>query len=186
MNNIEIAILGLLTERAMHGYELDAVVEDRGMRNWTEIGFSSIYSTFKKLEKREFVESRIEYGETLPPRKIYEVTEKGAGEFRKEVKRILSSPKRPVSEFDLGIANIWCVSREEAVSSLESYIKKLKKEKKELEELWIRQGGERLPFFVAALFTRPMTHIGAELEWAEKFIGIVKSRKDWGGGKRID
>jgi len=186
MNNIEIAILGLLTERAMHGYELDAVVEDRGMRNWTEIGFSSIYSTFKKLEKREFVESRIEYGETLPPRKIYEVTEKGAREFRKEVKRILSSPKRPVSEFDLGIANLPCVSKEEAISSLENYIKKLKKEKKELEELWEKQGGESLPFFVAALFTRPIAHTEAELEWVEKFIGIVKSRKDWGGDKRID
>ena len=180
MNNIEIAILGLLTERAMHGYELDAVIEDRGMRNWTEIGFSSIYSTFKKLEKRGLVESRIEYSETLPPRKIYEVTEKGAKEFKKEVKRVLSSPKRPISEFDLGIGNILCLSREEAISSLEGYIKKLKNEKKELEELWKKQGGEGLPFFVTALFTHSIVYTEAEIKWVKKFIDVVKSQGDWG------
>jgi hypothetical protein len=38
-----IEVLGLLAEMPRHGYQLEQVIDDRGMREWTEIGFSSIY-----------------------------------------------------------------------------------------------------------------------------------------------
>ena len=39
----ELTLLGLLAEKPRHGYELEEVIIARGMRDWTEIGFSSIY-----------------------------------------------------------------------------------------------------------------------------------------------
>ena len=58
MTNTELAILGLIAEQPRHGYQIEQVIEERGMRNWTEIGFSSIYYLLKKLEKAGYV-----YGE---------------------------------------------------------------------------------------------------------------------------
>ena len=53
ISNIEAAILGLLCERPQYGYEIEKIIEKRNMRNWTEIGFSSIYYILKKLEEKE-------------------------------------------------------------------------------------------------------------------------------------
>jgi DNA-binding PadR family transcriptional regulator len=48
--------LTLVAERPRHGYEIERVIEERGMREWTEIGFSSIYYLLKKLEREGLIE----------------------------------------------------------------------------------------------------------------------------------
>ena len=42
LTNPECAILGLVAEGPRYGYQIDQIVTARGMRRWTEIGFSSI------------------------------------------------------------------------------------------------------------------------------------------------
>lgn len=51
----ELTLLGLLVEKPRHGYELEEVITERGMREWTEIGFSSIYYLLTKLRDRGLV-----------------------------------------------------------------------------------------------------------------------------------
>ncbi|GAB2958496.1 PadR family transcriptional regulator [Saccharothrix stipae] len=51
----ELTLLGLLVEKPRHGYELEEVITARGMREWTEIGFSSIYYLLAKLRDRGLV-----------------------------------------------------------------------------------------------------------------------------------
>jgi len=78
MTNAELAILSLIIEQPRHGYNLEQVIEERGMRNWTEIGFSSIYYILRKLEKAGLIESHTEPSEGKGPgRKVYQVTSAG-------------------------------------------------------------------------------------------------------------
>lgn len=51
----ELTLLGLLIEKPRHGYELEGVISARGMREWTEIGFSSIYYLLARLRDRGLV-----------------------------------------------------------------------------------------------------------------------------------
>ena len=51
----ELTLLGLLVEKPRHGYELEEVIAERGMREWTEIGFSSIYYLLTKLRDRGLI-----------------------------------------------------------------------------------------------------------------------------------
>lgn len=51
----ELTLLGLLVERPRHGYQLEEVIAERGIREWTEIGFSSIYYLIGKLRDRGLV-----------------------------------------------------------------------------------------------------------------------------------
>ena len=39
MTHAEFAILSLIAEAPRHGYEIEQTIEQRGMRDWTEIGF---------------------------------------------------------------------------------------------------------------------------------------------------
>jgi DNA-binding PadR family transcriptional regulator len=59
LTNAELAILSLIAEQPRHGYEIEGVIEARGMRDWTEIGFSSIYYLLNKLEKDGLVASQL-------------------------------------------------------------------------------------------------------------------------------
>ena len=59
MTNPELAILSLIAEKPRHGYDIEQVIEARGMREWTEIGFSSIYYLLNKLEVTWFYSIRI-------------------------------------------------------------------------------------------------------------------------------
>lgn len=51
----ELTLLGLLVEAPRHGYELEEVITARGLREWTEIGFSSIYYLLGKLRDRGLI-----------------------------------------------------------------------------------------------------------------------------------
>ena len=77
MTNAELAILTLVAEKPRHGYEIECVIEERGMRDWTEIGFSSIYYLLKKLEKEGLLEGRMETTGRGPARKVYRATPAG-------------------------------------------------------------------------------------------------------------
>ena len=52
---LELAILGLLKERPMHGYELRKQLSQKLGLFWT-VSFGSLYPTLKKLERRGLVE----------------------------------------------------------------------------------------------------------------------------------
>ena len=48
----EQLILGILAEGPQHGYHIEQIIKERDMRKWTDVGFSSIYYTLDKLEKK--------------------------------------------------------------------------------------------------------------------------------------
>ena len=77
INEREAAILGLLCENPLYGYTIEKIIEERGMRHWTDIGFSSIYYVLKRLESRNFIESSCQQQEDKPSRKVYTITDSG-------------------------------------------------------------------------------------------------------------
>ncbi|MGH8933683.1 MAG: helix-turn-helix transcriptional regulator [Egibacteraceae bacterium] len=77
---LELAILGLLKERAMHGYELRKQLGQRLGFFWS-VSFGSIYPTLKKLERRGFVEKFLVADQMSRRRQVYRITEPGEREF---------------------------------------------------------------------------------------------------------
>ncbi|MDK1018879.1 MAG: PadR family transcriptional regulator [Actinomycetota bacterium] len=67
---LDFAILGLLRERARHGYELRRALGELGF--W-KVSFGSLYPALRRLEKR----GAIEVPERSGRRKAYQVTEAG-------------------------------------------------------------------------------------------------------------
>ncbi len=45
----EVAILGLLKAVSLYVHENEKIIEDRNMRYWTKMGFSSIYYILNNL-----------------------------------------------------------------------------------------------------------------------------------------
>ena len=77
---LELAVLGLLKERGMHGYELRRQLGQRLGFFWT-VSFGSLYPTLKKLERRGLVQKVLDPDQTSRRRQVYRITPAGEVEF---------------------------------------------------------------------------------------------------------
>lgn len=181
ISDIEAAILGLLYEKPQYGYQIEKTIESWGMRNWTQIGFSSIYYVLKKLEKKDLVESRVEKVEGKPSRKIYTITEAGRTEMKEKLMDLLSWNKKLISPFDLGIAYINYLEPQEMIDCLENYVKSAEGRIKFLESSVKVQKELKAPYYVIALFSRPLESLKTEIGWVEQLIGTIKKEENLDG-----
>src|SRR5213593_299578 len=73
---LELAILGLLKERALHGYQLSKRLADTLGAFW-KVSYGSLYPALKRLEREGAVESVFPRDEVGRRKNVYRVTEKG-------------------------------------------------------------------------------------------------------------
>ena len=77
---LELAVLGLLKERAMHGYELRKQLASKLGFFWT-VSFGSLYPTLKKLERRGVVEKFFPDDQASRRKQVYRITPAGESLF---------------------------------------------------------------------------------------------------------
>jgi DNA-binding PadR family transcriptional regulator len=174
MTNAELAILSLVAEKPRHGYEIEGIIEERGMRDWTEVGFSSIYYLLNKLEKEALIESKLESSAGRgPARKVYALTEAGRQLQLEGALQALSSPQRASAPFLLGLSCYPSLPPKQVLQALEHYIEQLEGR---LAHLRQREEEQRpLPPFIEAMFAYSRALVTAERDWMEKFKQEVEA-----------
>jgi DNA-binding PadR family transcriptional regulator len=73
---LELAILGLLKEQAMHGYQLRKRLADTLGSFW-QVSYGSLYPALKRLQKEEAVEMIFPKDQMGRRKNVYRITEKG-------------------------------------------------------------------------------------------------------------
>jgi DNA-binding PadR family transcriptional regulator len=173
LKNAELAVLSLVAERDMHGYEMEGLIGERGMREWTEIGFSSIYRVLAVLARRGLVEG------TLVPapgkgaaRRVYHITAAGKREYLRGVRAALAEPLRLFPLLQLGLAGLPAVAPAEAAADLERYARSLGERRAGVQA----RGRRRNPFHVQAMFEYSVKMIGAEEEFVKDLARRLRAR----------
>jgi DNA-binding PadR family transcriptional regulator len=175
MNNKELALLGLLTEGPKYGYQLENDIETRGMREWTEIGFSSIYYLLNKSEERGWILSTLGESSKGPIRKLYALTQTGWSLLRTELRQRLADPTPNSGEFDLALAFMSILPPEEVTEALVQYQHSLEAGLERVNGQWERSGKGRLPENVDTLFSHSLHRIQSELDWVK---ATLQTRKE--------
>ncbi len=171
MTNAELAILSLIVEQPRHGYQIEQVLEGRNMRDWTEIGFSSIYYILRKLEERGLVSSQKEESSGRGPgKKVYQPTTEGMAVWREATLLTLSSSNTKTNPFLIGLSNLPAFSSSEVAQALQEYLGDLDNRYKHVEVRWKEQSEHDLPFHVNAMFEYSLTMIESEIKWIKEFI----------------
>lgn len=168
MTNAELAILSLVAEQPRHGYEIEAVIEERGMRQWTEIGFSSIYYLLRKLETNGLVRKEQQKAGRGPARNVYAATPAGRDALREGVRQALSEPGMCYPALLLGLANQPVLDPAEAVAALNVYRDVLQERQTQLEAATLTPPDA--PPFVTAMFDYSLALLRAELEWITGYL----------------
>lgn len=166
----ESAVLGLLSERPLYGYTIEKIIEERGMRHWTEIGFSSIYYVLKRLEQQHLITSTSEQPDARPSRNVYTITPAGTTALKEAVRTFLSQYIPMRSPFSLGIANGTVLSSDEISACLAERLIAIDEVTIQVQSMRETKIKEGRPFYVIALFDRSLAHLQTERAWVAGFM----------------
>ena len=174
LTDAELLVLGLVAEMPRHGYELEQVIEQRGMREWTQIGFSSIYFVLGKLEKLGFVAAENPAGPKA--KKIFRVSDAGRATLAEQSFAALRTVRPSYASVLLGMAHWPVLDRDAALGALEERGAAVEAELKRLGDIQVAQ--QPLPDFVEALFDYALGQLRADAEWVAQTLGYM-STKPW-------
>jgi PadR family transcriptional regulator, regulatory protein AphA len=76
LNTTEFAILGLLAEGPLSGYDIKKEVEERLSHFWSQ-SYGHIYPMLRRLDERGLVAMTVERQDGRPDRKVYAITDDG-------------------------------------------------------------------------------------------------------------
>ena len=182
ITNKELAVLGLVFEEPKYGYQIEQDIKNRGMREWTEIGFSSIYYILNKLEQKHWLESKKDFETKHLPRKIYQITSNGSELYLREILQRLRSPRPQSADFDLALGSLSIIPHSEALQAIKDNQASLENQIKKVELKWQADLHGPMPEHVNLLFDHSLHRMKAELEWLKKLENklITKSSVDKG------
>lgn len=168
----ELLILGLIAEMPRHGYELEQVIEKRVMREWTRIGFSSIYYVLGKLEKKGLVQA--DHPESVKARKLYKLTETGQKVLIDQTLAALVTVQPTHPSLLLGMINLSVLSREQVLGALKIRKDSVAEEIKRIEEIHFNQ--QPLPDYVDAIFEFTIGQLISESNWINRIYAYLETK----------
>ncbi len=174
LTDAELLLLGLVAEMPRHGYELEQEIDGRGMREWTQIGFSSIYFVLAKLEGAGLVLARKPAG--AKARKTFTLTAAGRRALAAQTLAALRTFRPTYSSVLLGMIHWPALERGEALAALEARGAAVTAERTRLEE--IQSERQPLPDYVEALFDFSIGQLQAEAEWIARTLDYMRT-KPW-------
>jgi len=173
LSHVAFAILGLVAEQPSHGKDLNKKIEDRGMRNWTAIGKSSIYGVLQTLKKKGLVDSWLEEEDNRLV-KVYKITDKGSTILKSQTYRILKEYYgRDDEDFYVAFSQLPLLSLEEQKEAFTSSIKKMKVHIKELKDMIV----PNMPINVRGLFIHPIKIMETDIAFLEDMLSEIRKEE---------
>lgn len=173
ISNVELTLLELLAEfEELSGYEINGLIDHRGFRNWAGIGSTSIYQGLKKLETKQWVQSRIATEKTGkgPLPRFFSITENGWEQLRANLREAIRDAGSNNDRFPLALAGLIWLDRDELAPLMEERIDGLKERLKSVQNRIESEGGSKLPFHVRELFRHSILHLETEIHFCMEII----------------
>ena len=170
MTDAELAILSIVAEGPIYGYDIQTVIAERGLRAWTNIGNSSMYYVLEKLERQGLIVSvnPAEAGDVA--RRQYRITTAGYGVLQTSVADLISTPREYGGGFELGLANLHVLRAEQIRTAFITYRQDLLSRIGQMRERLENFEASHAPFNVTAMLDHHIVLLQAELDWITTFI----------------
>lgn len=169
---LKLAILGLLKEKPMHGYELKKKLSYLLGSFWT-VSYGSLYPALKKMEKAKEIECAYSVKEKTRNRNVYRITPKGEREFIR-----LLSDVRPDSalsdteKFDVRMAFFQYLDPETRILVLEKRQRILQDQVAKFKKYRnLNKGQDR---YQKGLLRHKLEQIRSDMKWLERLIAQEK------------
>jgi DNA-binding PadR family transcriptional regulator len=168
ISNSELALLSLIVEQPRHAYEIEQVIEERNMRYWTEIGFSSIYRILKKLEDSNWLRGQMKPPEGRgPARKVYHLTDEGNQVWQQAALQTLAEPESRSSSFLLGLDSLGELPPQQVMEAIEANLNRQQMVYQQLNQA-VENHPMKDDFFIGIFFDYLLHQLSTEIAWLER------------------
>lgn len=177
---IEMAILGLLKDRAMHGYELRKELTAQLGQFW-QVSYGSLYPAIRRLEATGAVELIFPKKEVARRKNIYRITREGERLFEDSL-----SEHAAISDdtkFGLKFAFFRYLKPDARVELLERRRAYLTEKLAEI-RAQLRKYRERIDAYTYRLMEHGVDTTRADIEWIDGLIAEEKALAAKGGKRR--
>jgi DNA-binding PadR family transcriptional regulator len=176
LSNVEYILLSLIRESGKaSGYGLNAVIADRGYREWADIGLTSIYAGLKKLERKGLIQGRLTTEKTVqgPAAREFSLTGDGKRLLVEETARGLSETRERDRRFDLAVSAMDVLSPTRARELIQKRKIFLETERERLSAVF---AGERVRISAQGklLFKHTLNFIKSEIEFLDDLADGLK------------
>ena len=171
----ELTVLGLIIERPQHGYDLERVIEQRGIRQWTDIGFSSIYYLLGKLEKRGLLHAP-EGSAGGKSRRVLHATSEGRDVAARVALALVADPQPVPNPLLVGIANLPLFAQQDYAQALRARLTAI-----ETRITGVRAAAEAqaaLPPAAREVFSYSLSLMEAERQWLASRVQVPDDEQD--------
>ncbi len=175
LTNNELIMLALLAEEPSSGYELEKKIAQRGMREWTDVGFSSIYYLLQKLESSLLTESQTKAGSVHLSKKEYRLSVDGKEALESNLLERLTNPRPFSPDFAIGLAFSGMLQPIAVRRALEAYQMHLLQQIEIVKAKW--QAARESSPHVNALFDHSLQMMQTELDWLHTFLKQQQNQK---------
>jgi len=177
VTKVDLMVLGLLSEKPMHGYQLKRVLDENHADLWSEVSTGHLYYTLKKLKQSRYVDEKTTRNGNRPPRHVYALTDDGKKALKTGLDELDVHTQRLFFSLDIVIAFARALLL--PPGKLELLIGKRKsaveEEMEEIKDAWrdkIVSGNLSLSEYL--IFEHRQSLLAAELRWAKWAIKTTK------------
>jgi DNA-binding PadR family transcriptional regulator len=175
LTTAELTVLGLVIERPQHGYDLEQVIEHRGIRQWTDIGFSSIYYLLAKLETRGLLHVP-EAPAAAKSRRVFHATAKGREVAARNALLLIAEPRPVTYPLLVGVANLSLLSKREYVQALRTRLAQVEARLAAVRSAQRAQAP--LPPAAREVFSYSLSLLRAERQWLIPRAQVLDDEQD--------
>jgi DNA-binding PadR family transcriptional regulator len=181
-NLLALAVMGYLTRRPMHPYELSRTLRDNDDARSFKFSHGSLYMVFGQLSKAGLItEQETRREGQRPERTVYAITEAGRAEFREWLGHLLAEPQQEYPHFVAALAMIAALPPDQVVALLRDRLTRLAAQRSACQDL-ISQAlaAELHPLFLVEEEYR-LAMLEAEMAFVARFIDqITDPGAGWG------
>ncbi|MHA1193611.1 MAG: PadR family transcriptional regulator [Promethearchaeota archaeon] len=172
LSHKQFVILGLVAETPSHAYSINQRIEERGMRDWTAIGKSSIYRIILELENTKLVE-HFEEEVDHRIRKVYAITDYGARVLKEKVYNVIKGfIGKNDEDFYVAFSMLPLLNKDQLIESFSYSMEVMKNHKIELEKML--EGNPNYPINVSGLFIHPIKILETDIRFMEWVLDKIK------------
>lgn len=125
LTNIELILLKFIQEKPSYAYEIERMIDERGIRNWVKIGGTSVYQVLDRLCKKDLLHFDLEKNENMPQRKRYFITASGKELYQDSSRKLLKNIESYHFDLTVGLACRFFLSEEEFHRIIQERLNKL-------------------------------------------------------------
>ena len=163
-------LLGLIYEKPLNAYEIIKLLNYMNVKWWFNIADSTVYSTLKTLEKKEYITGTTEKVGNMPDRTVYSLSDKGKCVFQDTLRKSITQFNYDTNIFSIAAFFLNTFTRTEQRELLQERLSVLQKYREGIEKQVNPLWESEVPAIHSANVKRMIDLVDAEIAGTNRIL----------------